>query len=150
MNNVFKPHLTVASIVEHENKFLMVTESIKGQIVINQPAGHVDDNESIIDACVRETLEETCYEVKPYALVGIYLFKAQADLVFLRVCLAAKFSQKMANAKLDAQIISAEWLNYEQIAKAPNLRNQMVLACLNDYLQGNLHDLSLIKPLMGY
>jgi len=150
MTDNFKPHVTVASVIEHENKFLMVTEKINGQIVINQPAGHVEDFENITEACMRETLEETGYKVKPYAVIGIYLYKASANLVFLRVCFAAKIIQKVENATLDKEIISANFLTYQQISTAQNLRSSMVLTCIDDYKKGNLHDLNIIRPLIGY
>jgi len=148
MTNEFKPHVTVASIVQHHDRFLMVEESVNGKRVINQPAGHVEAGESLTAACVRETLEETGFLVEPLAVSGIYLYKAHENLTFLRICFYARiWEDKKTRLEQD---IKPGWYDYEMIKNAPNLRSPMVLTCIDDFLSGNLFDLSIIKPPIGY
>jgi len=148
----FSPHVTVAAIIERDNRFLMVSEIINTKLVINQPAGHLDDHETLIEACVREVLEETGAVVQVQFVTGIYLFKAHQDLTFLRICFAADFIEQ-TNKELDKDIEQALWLDYQQIQqhhKYGRLRSALVLSCLDDYLAGNQYPLAIIKPLIGY
>ena len=85
------PHITVATIVEDNGKFLMVEELKGGRAVLNQPAGHLDPHETLTEAAVRETLEETGWDVEPTGVVGIYLYTAPSNgVTYQRVCFIAK------------------------------------------------------------
>ena len=135
MSEIWTPHATVACIVEMDGRFLMVEESSHGQTVFNQPAGHVDENESIFDAAVRETLEETAWRVELTGLIGLYVYTApQNGVCYHRYCFRANAIEQTDNA-LDKDIIAAHWLSYEEIvAKGDRLRSPLVLKCIDDAL----------------
>ena len=144
-------HLTVAAIIEHDQQFLMVEEYSKKlkKNVINQPAGHVENNEPILDAIVRETLEETAYMVKPEKIIGIYqsfIDENNDNTQYLRVCYACSLIMKTDNA-LDPDIVRALWLNKEEILSLSNARSPMVKQCLSDYLAGKSFPLEFITAL---
>ena len=86
---VWKPRVTVASVIEQDNRFLMVEELHYGELTINQPAGHMEYGESLLDAVRRETLEETGWRFDPTALLGIFhMNRADPDRVYLRFTLS--------------------------------------------------------------
>ena len=127
------PHATVATIVEREGKILLVEELSHGKEVFNQPAGHIDEGENIIDAAVRETLEETGWKVEPTGLIGIYTYTApQNQVTYYRFCFAAKAIEKQTD-QLDKDIIAAHWLDLTEIkALGDKLRSPLVLKCILD------------------
>ena len=143
----WKPHITVATVVEDNGRFLMV-EELKGErAVLNQPAGHLDPNESLIDAAIRETLEETGYDVELTGVIGIYLYTAPSNgVTYQRVCFAAKPLRHLPDSPLDEGIIGPRWLTREELAAQPERwRSELVLRCIDDYLAGERHALSLIR-----
>lgn len=144
---IWTPHATVAAIVEDtEGRLLMVEESSDGKIVYNQPAGHVEENETVLDAMRRETLEETGWEVEPVHFLGIYVYKAPANgVTYYRFCYSARPVRKVTD-KLDTDIIAAHWLTPEQIeALGQQLRSPLVLQCIEDYRKGRCFPLDLIQ-----
>jgi 8-oxo-dGTP pyrophosphatase MutT (NUDIX family) len=142
----FRPDVTVAAIVEREGRFLVVEERAARRIVINQPAGHLERGESLVEAVVRETLEETALALSPEALTGIYLWHQPAtDRTFLRVAFTGSVTGPDTGRRLDRCIIRATWMTREQLASRPNvLRSPLVLRCIDDYLAGVRHPLSLL------
>ena len=105
------PHITVASIIERENKFLFVEEYIKNNVVLNQPAGHLEENETIEEGCIRETLEETAYLVKVDHLIGIYQERRKGALdMWLRFCFKCTIQKEFTERELDKNIIRKVWL----------------------------------------
>lgn len=143
----FTPHVTVATIVEDHGRFLLVEEFAGGQAVFNQPAGHLEADESLIQAAVRETLEETGWDVELTAVTGIYLYTAPSNgVTYQRVCFAARPLAQRPNHPLDSGIIGPQWLTRDELAAQPEkLRSELVLRCIDDYLAGARHDLSLIR-----
>lgn len=143
---VWTPHSTVATIVEKDGKFLLIEERSSGQIVLNQPAGHVEENERFIDAAVRETLEESAWHVQPEFLIGLYVYKAPANgVTYHRMCYAAKALKHEENRALDDGIIRTHWLTRDEIAaQADKLRSHLVLTCIDDYLAGKRYPLEFI------
>jgi ADP-ribose pyrophosphatase YjhB (NUDIX family) len=141
------PHLTVAAIIEDQQGFLLIEEtSSNGVIVVNQPAGHWEPNETLIDAVIRETLEETAWHFKPEAIVGIYEYTSPINQnTYLRVCFSGKKLKKEVNRVLDVGIVRTVSLTRDEVAELPNLRSPMVLNCIDDYLSGVRYPLSLIK-----
>ena len=135
---VWKPSATVAAVVERDGKFLLVEEISDGRRVLNQPAGHLDPGESLIDACVRETLEETAHAFEPTTLVGIYRWHyAPADNTFLRFAFAGTLKGFDASRKLDAEIVATHWLSRDELAARPEMhRSPLVMRCVDDYLAG--------------
>lgn len=140
-------HNTVACIVERDGHFLTVEETVDGKRVFNQPAGHLEAGESLIEAAVRETLEETGWHVEPTALVGIYQYRpAGSDLQFIRHCFAARPLKHEAWRELDAEIIRAVWMDPDELRRfRRRLRSPMVLGCIEDYQAGNHAPLSLFR-----
>ena len=139
------PHATVATIVEEDGKFLFVEERSNNQDVINQPAGHIEQGETITEAAIRETLEETCWQVKLKHLIGIYIFTAPANgITYHRYCFAAEAIKELANNKLDDGIIAAKWFSWDEIQQLNNLRSPLVKRCLQDHIKGKQYPLDLI------
>lgn len=145
------PHATVATIVEKEGKFLLVEENrlinSKGDfgVVYNQPAGHVDQGESIMAAAIRETLEETRWQVKLTHLVGIYIYTAPANgITYHRYCFAAEATEHHAASALDDGILDAKWYSWEEIQQLNNLRSPLVKRCIEDHIKGKRYPLDLI------
>ncbi len=144
-------HLTVASICEKDGKFLVVEEVSKktGKTVFNQPAGHVELNEPIIDAVVRETLEETSWSIKPTSIVGIYqnIVDVQGQSRhYCRVCFTCDVIEK-TTLDIDPDITAAHWLTADEILNLPNPRSSMVKKCLEDYLAGKRFSLDILTTL---
>lgn len=144
----WQPHITVATIVEDNGRFLMVEESKGGRNVLNQPAGHLDPNETLIEAAVRETLEETGWDVEPTGVLGIYLYTAPSNgVTYQRVCFIAKALRHHADYQLDDGIVCAKWLTREElIAQREHWRSELIMRCIDDYLDGKRFGLELIRP----
>src|SRR5262245_35138592 len=132
------PEVTVAAVVEREGRFLMVEERIGGRLVLNQPAGHLEDRETLIEAAIRETREETAWRLRPEALVGVYLWRNPAnERSFLRFAFCGTVDDHQAAQPLDTGIVRALWLSHEQLLAQPaRLRSPLVIRCLEDFLLG--------------
>lgn len=142
----FLPHVTVATIIEDQGRFLMVEEYRENRLVLNQPAGHVEEDESLIQAALRETLEETAYSVELCAVVGIYLFKAANGVSYQRSCFAAKVLRHHPQRVLDEGITRTLWLTLDELKqRRQDLRSPLVLACVEDYLSKPHYSLDLIR-----
>jgi len=140
------PRSTVAAIIEQEGRFLLVEEMINGRPVLNQPAGHLEESESIEQALRREVLEETGYHAEPEALLGLYVYRTPDNkLTFHRICFIAKAIRQVENAVLDKGIIRSLWLSRDEIAMADNLRSPYVIECIDDYLSGRRFPLDFIQ-----
>jgi 8-oxo-dGTP pyrophosphatase MutT (NUDIX family) len=134
----WNPDVTVAAVVERDGRYLMVEERIAGRLVLNQPAGHLEKGETLVEAVIRETREETAWRLAPEALVGTYLWHNQDnDRSFLRFAFCGSVDDHRADQKLDTGIVRAVWLSHEQLLAQPGrLRSPLVLRCLEDYLRG--------------
>jgi len=144
---IWKPNVVVAALVERDGKFLLVEEEADGQVVLNQPAGHLDEGESLIDAVIRETLEETAWHVEPQALLGVYrwLHPTKA-LTYLRFAFIARALHEERGRTLDHGCLRALWLSPEEIRAFRNRhRSPQVERCLDDYLTGTCYPLDLLK-----
>lgn len=140
--------LTVAAIAERDGRFLMVEERVDGQLVYNQPAGHLDESETLIEAVVRETLEETGWHVKPLAVTGLYLWKSpRRGTTILRTSFHVQALSESDNAELDQGIERAVWLSREEIAASDRLRSDFVLRSIDDYLAGQRLPLDVVTHL---
>jgi ADP-ribose pyrophosphatase YjhB (NUDIX family) len=144
---VWKPSVTVAAVVEREGRFLLVEERIDGRLVLNQPAGHLDPGESLIQACRREVLEETAHHFEPRALVGVYRWHyAKKDVTFLRFCFCGGVTRVDAGGKLDKGIVAAPWLTATELeARKADHRSPLVAKCMADYLAGKRYPLELFS-----
>jgi 8-oxo-dGTP pyrophosphatase MutT (NUDIX family) len=157
----FRPNVTVAAVIEQQGRFLLVEEHTPEGLRLNNPAGHLEPHESLVDACVRETLEETAYLFTPTALVGAYLSRQtkalpshleRVDLLpsvqtptYLRFAFTGQLGLFQEGRVLDNGIVRTVWLSYEELkAQAQRLRNPMVLSCVTDYLAGQRFSLELL------
>lgn len=134
---VWKPDVTVAALVEREARFLLVEERIRGRVVFNQPAGHVEDGESLSAAVMRETLEETGWHFHPAALLGLYLWRSPRGHSTLRIAFVGTVGAHEPERTLDPPVMAVHWLSREQvIERSAQLRTPLVLRCIDDYLSG--------------
>jgi 8-oxo-dGTP pyrophosphatase MutT (NUDIX family) len=138
-------HSSVATIVEKDGLFLMVEETDEGRTVFNQPAGHLEEHETLFAAAVRETLEETGWHVELTDFLGLYHYPAPNGVTYIRHCFVARPLRHDASRELDTGILAAHWLSAETIL-APdfNARSPIVSRVLRDYLSGTRYPLSLI------
>ncbi|MEE9493973.1 MAG: NUDIX hydrolase [Gammaproteobacteria bacterium] len=144
---IWKPHVTVAAIVESSHCFLMVEEQVTEGIRFNQPAGHLEENESLIDAIIRECQEETAWRFEPEYLLGIYRTKV-GPITYLRFAFTGRCLLHNPAAPLDDGIIAAHWMTLDEIRqKKAELRSPTVLQSIQDYLQGVRYPLSLLSDI---
>lgn len=151
----WQPDVTVATIVVDNGRLLMVEESVGGQLVINQPAGHLEPDESLLDAALRETLEETGWDVRLTAFVGAYQWKAPASpdgaggRHYLRFAFAAEPVRLHPERALDEGIVQALWMTPAQLqARAAQHRSPLVWQVVADYLGGRRHSLDLVQHMV--
>jgi len=146
----WKPNVTVAAIVENEGRFLMVRENTDQGIRYNQPAGHLEQGESLGCAVVREALEETGWRVAPEALLGIYQADAaHADITYMRFAFICRAIEPVSGYTLDQGIIEALWLTRDEIAAlGDQLRSPSVMRCIDDYIEGHRYPLELLQTLI--
>jgi 8-oxo-dGTP pyrophosphatase MutT (NUDIX family) len=140
------PHITVACIIEKNSKFLMVEELSNDELVYNQPAGHLEPNETLYDAAIRETYEETGWHVKPTHVLGISKYTSpESGVIYYRITFIAEALKHDITATLDEGIIKAVWLSYDELASTPaKLRSPLVLKNIEQYLTGQRYPLTLI------
>lgn len=142
-----KIDVTVAAVIEREGRFLMVEELVSEDIVFNQPAGHLEPGESLLEAVVRETREETGYRLEPEYLIGIYSWLClEAGRSFLRVCFSGSARAPANPVPLDDGIISAHWLSRAELLHATRtLRSPLVLHAIDDYLNEVRYPLDCVR-----
>ena len=151
MNNAanaqWKPNVTVAAVIERGGRFLLVEEETADGIRLNQPAGHLERGESLPDACVRETLEESAWHFVPRELVGIYLWPASnTGTTYLRFAFCGELGEHDSGRELDAGILRALWLTPTELqARRPEHRSPLVAQCVTDYLAGQRLPLSAVR-----
>lgn len=148
-----RPRLTVAAVVERDQRFLVVEERATpdGDLVINQPAGHVEHGESLLDAVIRETFEETAWRFTPEALVGIYLWEHPSKrFSYLRFSFIGSVSDHNPSKRLDEGIARALWLTREELDSSDwRLRSPLVLRVIDDYMAGERYPLSVLKNVLS-
>ena len=149
---VWKPHVTVAAIIERDQRFLLVEEETPDGLQLNQPAGHFEENEDLIAAVKREVKEETAWQFEPEHLVSIQLWRRTPQhSTFLRVCFAGSCHSHEPNQTLDAGIIATHWLTRAEIAaQQQRLRSPLVLIGIDEYLSGQRYPLSLLKSFLDF
>jgi len=142
----WKPNTTVAAIIEQQGRFLLVQERTPEGLRLNNPAGHLDPGESLVQACARETLEETSYIFEPQALLGVYLSRVmrvpsgdagQQEVTYLRFAFRGALGALQSDRSLDCGIVRTLWLTVEELrASQDQHRSPLVLRCVEDYLSG--------------
>jgi ADP-ribose pyrophosphatase YjhB (NUDIX family) len=141
----------VAAVIERSGQFLLVEEEDEGRIVFNQPAGHLEPNESLVEGCAREVLEESAWHFLPRELVGIYRWSKPASasgagVTYLRFAFCGELGGHEAGRQLDAGIVRAVWLSLEEIrASRERHRSPLVLRCVDDYLAGRRYPLGILS-----
>lgn len=149
MSDVWKPSVTVAAIIEREGHFLMIEEQAEDGLRINQPAGHLDEGETLSQAVIREALEESAHDFAPASLVGVYMsrnvssVRGGLDRTYLRFAFSGTIGSPLDRA-LDHGIVRTLWMSRDDIAACRERhRSPLVLRCVDDYLRGQRAPLSL-------
>lgn len=142
--------ITVAGLIWHEHRFLMVEELIEGVVKLNQPAGHVEPGETLIDAVIREVREETRYRFHPQALLGIYHRNPTQGSRILRVAICGRIDPEPDQEALDPDIRAVHFLTPDEIKRRQNdLRSPFVQHCIDDFLSGQQFPLAALNTLIG-
>jgi phosphatase NudJ len=156
MHTRWKPSVTVAAVIARDfggvQKFLLVEEETRDGLRLNNPAGHLDPAENLVQACVRETLEETAFHFKPTALVGVYMsrFERQQpegllDITYLRFAFCGELGEEVPGQALDEGILRTVWLTADEIRACAHLhRSPLLITCMEDYLAGKRFPVELV------
>ena len=144
-----QPDITVAAIVVRDGRFLVVEERIGGRDVLNQPAGHLERGETLLQAVVRETLEETAWTLAPRSLLGAYLWQPpRASRPTMRFAFVGEVSGHDPSRELDHPVLAAHWMSRAELeAQAQRLRSPLVLRCIDDFLAGRCEPLASVATL---
>ncbi len=147
---VWKPHVTVAAVIEQDNRFLMVEEHTSNGLAFNQPAGHLEESEDLIKAVQREVAEETAWQFKAEYLIAVQLWrKMPRQPSFVRFCFAGQIHSHNPEQDLDDGIVQTHWLSREEIeAQKKRLRSPLVLISVDEYLQGKRYPLSMLQAFL--
>lgn len=149
---VWKPHLTVAAVIEHNNRFLLVEEETANGLQFNQPAGHLEESEDLVSAVKREVFEETAWHFEPEYVVAIQLWRKDPNSsTFVRVCFSGYSHSHNPSQPLDSGIVAAHWLTLDEIASINRqrlLRSPLVQLSIDDYLNGQRFPLTLLKSFL--
>ena len=149
MSDIWKPSVTVAAIIERDGRFLLVEEETSEGIRFNQPAGHLDPQETLEQAVSRETMEESAHEFTPTELVGVYMSRylssrTRTEVTYLRFAFRGLVGADL-DTPLDTGILRAVWMTYDELlATRARHRSDLVMQCVDDYLAGKRAPLSLI------
>ncbi len=152
MDARWKPSVTVAAVIEREGRFLLVEEHTPEGLRLNNPAGHLDPAESPVQACIRETLEETAHHFQPTHLVGIYLARFQRhrpqgleDITYMRLAFCGALGNWEPDRALDTGIVRTVWMSADELRQCPERhRSPMLQQCVDDYLHGRRYPLDLL------
>jgi 8-oxo-dGTP pyrophosphatase MutT (NUDIX family) len=148
VSRIWKPSVTVAAVVEREGRFLLVEERTEEGLRINQPAGHLDPGETLLQAVAREAMEETAHPFTPTALLGIYLWHSTnpaRNTTYLRLAFTGELGERIEGQPLDHGIVRTLWLSPQELAQCPGQwRSPLVGRCVEDYLSGRRYPLELL------
>jgi len=147
MERIWKPNVTVAAVIEREGRYLLVEEETEDGLRFNQPAGHLEQGESLLTAVGREALEETAWQFTPTALVGVYQWpRPQGDITYLRFAFSGDLGTHDPERKLDTGIVRAVWLTPAEIeASQDRHRSPLIWQCVQDHMTGRCFPLDLIR-----
>ncbi|MEI6542260.1 MAG: NUDIX hydrolase [Methylococcales bacterium] len=147
---VWKPHVTVAAVIERNNRFLLVEEETPRGLQLNQPAGHFEKDEDLIDAIKREVNEETAWHFEPSDIISLQLWRRNPESpTFIRICFSGNCHSYNPDQPLDDGIITTHWLTRDEVAlQQHRLRSPLVLISIDEYLSGHRYPLSLLKSFL--
>jgi len=143
------PEITVAAVTETDGRFLVVEERINRRLVINQPAGHVEAGETLLEAIAREVREETAWLFTASELVGVYLWRhPDTGRTTKRFAFTGSVSDHRGGQQLDEGVVATHWLSHAELkGREPELRSPLVLRCVEDYLAGRRQPLAAVAAL---
>ncbi|HTN95093.1 MAG TPA: NUDIX hydrolase [Gallionella sp.] len=143
---VWKPNVTVAAVIERDGRFLLVEEETSQGVRFNQPAGHLEADESILEAVKREVLEESAYHFVPQHLLGIYRWHSgDSNTTYFRFSFTGRITGQDPDRLLDDGILQALWMTPDEIrASQPRHRSPLILRCVDDYLDNKRYPLDLL------
>lgn len=146
---IWKPNVTVAAVIEQSGRFLLVEEETEEGLRFNQPAGHWEADETLLQGVIREVREETAYTFHPEALIGVYRWQhPRKDIIYLRFAFSGRVSQHDPGQPLDSGVLRAVWMSREEIAASRERhRSPLIIHCLEDYLSGRSFPLDIITHL---
>lgn len=147
MSRVWRPNVTVASVLERDGCFMLVEEQTADGLRFNQPAGHLEAQESLVDAVVRETFEETAHRFEPDCLVGIYLWpRPSGDVTYLRFAFGGVLGEAVEGVPLDDGIVRVVWMTPDELrACSARHRSPLVMQCVDDWVAGRRFSLELLR-----
>ncbi len=151
-NQDWVPHIVVATVVEQRGKYLIVEERINGELRLNQPAGHWEQGETLQQAAIRETLEESGWDVAIENFLGVYEWHPPGlAYPFVRFAFAGKALRHYPQQALDEGIERALWLSLDELkARSAFHRGPAVLQCIEDYRAGRFHSMRAIQHLQDW
>ncbi len=140
-------HVTLAAVIERDGRFLLVEEEKQGRLVLNQPAGHLEEGESLLDGVIREVLEETGLPFSPEGVVGIYRYLSPGNgITYLRIAVHGSVPAALHPMPRDPDIIRCHWLRLDELrGRAEQLRSPMVTRVFEEYLAGSRYPLDLLR-----
>jgi ADP-ribose pyrophosphatase YjhB (NUDIX family) len=146
---IWKPEVTVAAVIEREGRFLLVEEHTERGLLFNQPAGHLEADESITAAVARETLEESAWDFLPERLIGVYRWQSSDSITtYLRFAFSGRLGAHHPDRALDRGIVRTTWLAADEVrATRARHRSPMVVRCMEDYLAGKRTPLDVMVDL---
>ncbi len=147
---VWKPHVTVAAVIEQNNRFLLVEEQTSNGLAFNQPAGHLEESEDLISAIKREVNEETAWEFEPDYLIAVQLWRRESGQPsFLRFCFSGQVHSHQPDQSLDEGIVQTHWLSRDEIkTREKQLRSPLVLSSIDDYQNGLNYPISMLQSFL--
>ena len=143
---MFKPHVTVACLVQAEGELLVVEETINRRATWNQPAGHLEADETLLEAAERELYEETGIAASMHYFIGINQWIAPDSTPFVRFLFGVDLAKKAPTQPQDSDIDCCWWLPPAQILTASNLRSPLVAESVRLWQQGTRYPLHLVSP----
>lgn len=149
---VWKPHVTVAAIIQRGDRFLFVEEETSSGLQFNQPAGHLEEHEDLLTAVKREVNEETAWHFEPEAIISVQLWRLNPNSpTYMRFCFSGQCHSHNPLQALDDGIIATHWLTREEIfTQQSRCRSPLVLSCVDEYLNGQRFPLSMLKSLLNH
>jgi len=141
---LFKPHVTVATIVHVNDKFLVVEELVNGKATWNQPAGHLEANETLLAAAERELFEETGIKGQPQRLIKIHQWIAPDETPFIRFLFSLALTEQCETQPQDSDISCCHWVSAQDILESQCLRSPLVAESIRCFLEGTSYPLDVL------